>query len=218
MRSSGTVALKYKYVFGSVLTSDRIIVGIFYVIDLAICVAGMIVINIIQFTVDGRYYLNIARAVMDCLAFSLTFLISFGFLIYGCAMYRILRKVDKELKLWKVRFTQFMLLTVPAMWLTCAWLLLYVIHTQTTGFGPWMNLYFSTIIDAHFLLLYILMIFVLFDRKTYAKSIVGRICCSIVEKAKKRKEERQEKRNIQEEHKKSLLENENGQSDEDMTE
>jgi hypothetical protein len=83
-----------------------------------------------------------------------------------------------------------MLLTVPAMWLACIWMLLYVIHSQLFVFGPWMNLYFSTFIDLSFLALYITMIFVLFDKRTYAQSVIGRCCVSCCAKIKKRKEEK----------------------------
>jgi hypothetical protein len=85
--------------------------GIFYALNFIICLGGIIAMNYIQFNPDkfsgrSRYYLNIVRALMDCLAFSLTFILSLGFLIYGIAMYRMLHKVDSDKSIFKIRFTQ----------------------------------------------------------------------------------------------------------------
>lgn len=85
--------------------------GIFYLLDFLICLGGVIAMNYIQFNParygsQHRYYLNISRATMNVLAFGITFLLSFGFLIYGLAMYRMLSKVDKEASPWKLKFTQ----------------------------------------------------------------------------------------------------------------
>jgi hypothetical protein len=70
-----------------------------------------------------------------------------------------------------------MMLTVPAMWVTSAWLLLYVIHSQSTlFFGVWLTLFFPYIIDASFLVLFVLMVFVLFDKKMFL-ALPWHKCC-----------------------------------------
>lgn len=109
---------------------------------------------------------------MDVFAFGFTFLLSFGFLIYGSMMYRILRSVDQKTSIWKIKFTQFMLISVPFMWYTCIWLLLYIIQDQLLILGSWLNLFISNIIDLNFSLLYILIIFVLYDGKLLKKMIL----------------------------------------------
>jgi hypothetical protein len=123
MIATATVALKFK-----------IMLAIFYIIDFTICLAGLISMNYLKSISNRyetltiyRYDLNIIRATMDVLSFSITLLLSFGFLIYGLAMYRMLSQVSKDTSLWKLKFTRFMLMTVPVMWLTSVWLLLYVI-------------------------------------------------------------------------------------------
>lgn len=88
-----------------------------------------------------------------------------------------------------------MLLTVPAMWMTSIWLMLYVIHSQLPVFGSWMNLFFSTIIDLNFLILYITMIFVLFDKKISSKTVLGKF---ITKKIEQYRESRRERRRQQE--------------------
>lgn len=77
----------------------------FYAINFTLLVGFVIALFVLQFKgpADALKYV---RAAADASAFTLTFILSIGFLVYGIAMYRVLRKANAESSIWKVRFTQ----------------------------------------------------------------------------------------------------------------
>ncbi|KAL0480660.1 TOM1 [Acrasis kona] len=175
----------------------KVILGVYYVVNTAIWVGGFTALCVYQLTPGSdRNYVNGVRGSMNLIAFVITFLLSFGFLIYGIRMYKILSSIDRHIAIYKIRFTQFMFMTIPALWLTCVWLCLYVAQGLSGGeiFGSWMNLFISTIIDLNFLLLYICMIFVLFDKKAFVNMKIHACCWYIHYKRMERYDKKLEER------------------------
>ncbi|KAL0485956.1 7 TM domain-containing transmembrane protein [Acrasis kona] len=149
-----------------VTTSLKILLLLIYLTQILVGIGSVTALFVLQ-GIGQHEHLPTVWYIVDIFGFASTFILSIFFSIYGIRMYRFLKKANTKTSLKRVRFAHFMIITVPVLWHTGLWMIIYVLMTKRIISNIWFNLYTTFVIDASFLLLFLLMNYVLFDEKMF---------------------------------------------------